>query len=111
MEWKTCREQHPGGMGDSIPHINNMSDQRIRSYLEKKHLSYTKSDSQNLFIVLFSFLPHIPPFPHSPPSSTRKIRGVSKADLVLVMKTEIFYNNLICVTFFQSLFIKAYDKL
>ena len=30
MEWKACREQHPGGMGDGVPHINNMSDQRIR---------------------------------------------------------------------------------
>ena len=28
MEWKACREQHPGGMGDGVPHINNMSDQR-----------------------------------------------------------------------------------
>ena len=46
-------------------------------------LVYTKSDSQNLFIVLLCFLPHIPPLPHSPHSSTRKIRGVSKADLVL----------------------------
>ncbi len=30
MEWKACREQHPGGMGDGVPHINNMSDQRIQ---------------------------------------------------------------------------------
>ena len=29
MEWKACREQHPGGMGDGVPHINNMSDQRF----------------------------------------------------------------------------------
>ena len=28
MEWKACREQHPGGMGEVFPHINNMSDQR-----------------------------------------------------------------------------------
>ena len=20
MEWKACREQHPGGMGDGVPH-------------------------------------------------------------------------------------------
>ena len=26
MEWKECREQHPGGMGEVFPHINNMSD-------------------------------------------------------------------------------------
>ena len=28
MEWKACREQHSGGMGEVFPHINNMSDQR-----------------------------------------------------------------------------------
>ena len=34
MEWKACREQHPGGMGDGVPHINNMSDQRIRFFID-----------------------------------------------------------------------------
>ena len=42
MERKACREQHPGGMGDGVPHINNMSDQRddllSNSYVEKKNL-------------------------------------------------------------------------
>ena len=40
MEWKECREQHPGGYGGKYsPHINNMSDQRIRSRKKTERLA------------------------------------------------------------------------
>ena len=45
MEWKACREQHPGGMGEVFPHINNMSDQRIPF----KHKYSINQDANKLF--------------------------------------------------------------
>ena len=47
MERKACRKQHPGGVGDGVPHINNMSDQRIRSTTKTE-----RSARQYLFALI-----------------------------------------------------------
>ena len=55
MEWKDGRKQHPGGMGEVFPHINNMSDQRFRSRIKNRAISetiYPKNILVNLIIYL-----------------------------------------------------------
>ena len=67
MEWKARREQHPGGMGDGVPHINNMSDQRFRSQSNKR-------------------------FTISEPQSTTRNRAISETIFVCFDKNFIIYN-------------------
>ena len=35
MEWKACREQHPGGMGEVFPHTNTRDQRNDLSKVKK----------------------------------------------------------------------------